>query len=333
MTSEDIPAGMKLVRAAGWNQTEADWGRFLNAASDGCFAAESEGLVCGTTASIIYDHQLAWIGMVLVSPDHRGRGIGTALLKKCLTYLDSQGPLTVKLDATPQGMPIYQQLGFDPEYEIERWEFSPPETGRCVRPCAPTGDELERRAPDAPGAAQEEGGELEIEDHMRNTAGSALDAILAVDQAVFGANRSELLLSLHHDAPELTATAWRRGTLAGYTLGRHGRYADQLGPWIGQDEEAAGEVFKSFLKHSARERLVVDCLKSNPLARSLLDTAGFKFCRPLTRMVRGSAHNVGRADPDYQQTLEARPPWPQGTFRAHKDHPGPLCAILGPEFG
>ncbi len=35
MTREDLGAGMELVRAAGWNQTAADWNRFLDARAEG----------------------------------------------------------------------------------------------------------------------------------------------------------------------------------------------------------------------------------------------------------------------------------------------------------
>lgn len=278
MTCEDIAAGMGLVRTAGWNQTEADWKRFLDIGPAGCFVAEAEGEVCGTAATIVYGNQLAWIGMVLVSPRQRGRGIGTDLLKVALGYLDSQGSLTIKLDATPQGRPIYERLGFEPEYEIERW---------TLVPCTDTAARW-----DPP---------------VEYSACSDLDGLLAMDQAVFGANRGGLLRSLDRDAPEFTAVIWDHDRVAGCTLGRQGLYADQLGPWMAQNEDIARRVLERFLSHSRRERVVADCLKSSPFARKLLRSAGFEFSRPLTRMVRGPNSSFGR--------------------------PELLCAILGPEFG
>ena len=35
MTMADIPAGMRLKEIAGWNQTAADWKRFLEASPKG----------------------------------------------------------------------------------------------------------------------------------------------------------------------------------------------------------------------------------------------------------------------------------------------------------
>jgi hypothetical protein len=36
MTVNDVPEAMQLKDAAGWNQTSADWARFLSANPEGC---------------------------------------------------------------------------------------------------------------------------------------------------------------------------------------------------------------------------------------------------------------------------------------------------------
>src|SRR2546422_9978611 len=121
MTEADIPGGMRLKELAGWNQTPSDWERFLRASPAGCSVAELDGRVCGTATTIVYEGRFAWIGMVLVDPECRGRGIGTRLLAKAIEHLDAARVPTLKLDATPQGRPIYAKLGFVSEYEVERW--------------------------------------------------------------------------------------------------------------------------------------------------------------------------------------------------------------------
>ena len=42
LTAADVALGRRLCAAAGWNQTEADWRRFLDLQPDGCFVAEWE---------------------------------------------------------------------------------------------------------------------------------------------------------------------------------------------------------------------------------------------------------------------------------------------------
>jgi GNAT superfamily N-acetyltransferase len=90
MAIEDISKAVRLSDIAGWNQRTADWERFLSADLKGCFAAECEGRIVGTSATIIYEGRFAWIGMVVVDPQHRGQGLGTLLLERAIQHLDLQ---------------------------------------------------------------------------------------------------------------------------------------------------------------------------------------------------------------------------------------------------
>ncbi len=260
MTRADIPAGMRLKEIAGWNQTPADWERFLRASPEGCFVAEADGRVVGTATTITYEGRFAWIGMVLVDPEYRSQGIGTRLLEKTIEHLDAQAVPTLKLDATPQGKPIYEKLGFVSEYEIERWM-------------------LKR----SPGAETTPGPRARPD----------LEGILQLDREVFGADRSELLRSLDREMPTFTLEVNLRGELAGYALGRQGSRADHLGPWMALDEASARNSLEEFLRRSARETVFVDSMKSNLFAIPLLRSRGFEYSRPLTRMYRGSNAHPG----------------------------------------
>ena len=58
------------------------------------------------------------------------RAEAIALLERAVRHLDERRVPSVKLDATPQGRPLYERMGFETEYEIERWllerEAEPP---------------------------------------------------------------------------------------------------------------------------------------------------------------------------------------------------------------
>jgi ribosomal protein S18 acetylase RimI-like enzyme len=272
MTSDDIPDAMRLKEIAGWNQTIADWRRFLSVGPQGCFVAEHDGRAIGTVTTIVYENRFAWIAQLLVDPEYRGRGIGTQLLEQAIGYLDSQNLACMKLDATPLGKPLYEKLGFATEYELERWM-------------------LKRRV-----------GEQAAQDKD-----TRIDAVLSLDREIFGADRSQLLRSLAEEAPEFALAARRNGAIVGYTFARHGALADQLGPWMANNEDVAAELLDEFLRRSGRELLFVDCMLNNPWALGLVKARGFEFSRPLTRMFRGTNKYPGQ--------------------------PELLCASLGPEFG
>jgi ribosomal protein S18 acetylase RimI-like enzyme len=255
MTKHDVSAGLRLNSLAGWNQTAADWHRFLDASPDGCFVAKIDDRVCGTATTISYQDRFAWIGMVLVDPDYRNCGVGTQLLRKTVEHLDQRGIPTMKLDATPQGQAIYAKMGFEVEYQIERWILK-----RTAKPanfhCPPlTEDELL--------------------------------SILARDRSVFGADRGHLLRSLHDETPKLTIGISQQSALQGYALGRRGAFADHLGPWVAENRATAEKLIDEFLTRSSRETVIADCLTGNPFAVELLRARQFVPVRPLTRMYRG----------------------------------------------
>src|SRR5256885_14028805 len=100
MNESDLPFADSLRELAGWNQTLVDWRRMLAlspssqsasvetcAPQSGCFVAEWEGVLVGTVTILCYGKELAWIGMLLVHPESRGRGIGQTLLHHCLDHL------------------------------------------------------------------------------------------------------------------------------------------------------------------------------------------------------------------------------------------------------
>jgi hypothetical protein len=167
----------------------------------------------------------------------------------------------MKLDATPQGQPLYRKFGFVGEYEVERWM-------------------LRREGDEKPG----EETPIEIEDQAQ------------LDREIFGADRSGLLRSLTEEAPDFTLVARQEGGIVGYTFGRRGALADHLGPWMASTEEVAAALLDEFLRRSGRELVFVDCVRRNPWAVSLVKARGFTFSRPLTRMFRGKNNHDGRPE-------------------------------------
>src|SRR5215472_4536227 len=119
--SADLAVAVELSTVAGWNQTEDDWRMLMELAPLGCFAVDCDGKLVATTTLLPYGQQLAWIGMVLTHPKYRHRGFARAPVAHALEAADLQGIKTVKLDATDQGQPVYEKLGFKTEGPIERW--------------------------------------------------------------------------------------------------------------------------------------------------------------------------------------------------------------------
>ena len=272
----DLPRADELRALAGWNQTLADWERSRSIEPEGCFAAEWNGTVTGTATVTCYGREMAWIGMVLVHPDYRRRGIGTALLKHAIDCLRARGIAPIKLDATPEGQPVYEALGFRPEWTIQRWEIP-----WLAAPIASTDSTAHRL--------------VSIE----------AAALLTADRTAFGADRSRLLGKLL-EASEVslwleTERKEARSAPAAYGMLRPGSKADYLGPAVAIDAESGLRLIEALLQEAAQTKanprpVFWDIPDPNRPAVALARRLGFRPQRVLTRMFLGENAQPGRPE-------------------------------------
>src|SRR5258706_15138439 len=118
MKPEDVPAGLRLCRVAGWNQRAEDWQALL---ANGFFrVAVRDATIVGSGGAVVYGRRLAWVAMILVDPEARRQGIATRLMQDVLARLGQVA--VVGLEATPQGAPVYGGLGFTDRGGFARME-------------------------------------------------------------------------------------------------------------------------------------------------------------------------------------------------------------------
>jgi GNAT superfamily N-acetyltransferase len=256
MCTTDIPVGMHLKEQAGWNQTEADWRRYLELEPDGCFVAECDGSPVGTLTTCIFG-PVAWIAMVLVDGRYRRQGVGTALMRHALEFLDIQGVRTVRLDATPLGQPLYEKFGFEIEYTLHRYEG--------VFASRPQSADLEPMRPEN------------------------MEDLLTLDRSVTGTDRRKLLLRLTSEFPENLKVIRESGCVAGFCISRPGTHAVQVGPCL------ATGLLGGVLLDAARvqyvgQRAFIDVPTGNQAATQWAEDAGLTIQRRVVRMHLGQAY-------------------------------------------
>ena len=256
MTAADVPLGMRLRHQAGFNQTEADWRRFLHLEPDGCFVAELDGQPVGTVTNCVFD-SVGWIAMLLVDERVRGRGIGTRLTEHALAYLDARGVASARLDATPRGRPIYEKLGFVAEYELARLEGSP-SGGRSHHLAATiTADQL--------------------------------DAVVELDREVTGTYRRRLIECLHREKPDAMHVVRAGDEVAGYLTFREGSNATQIGPGVALTDEAGRMLGDVAIQSCTGQRVYVDVPTDNRPAMQWAESKRLLVQRYFTRMRRGAS--------------------------------------------
>jgi GNAT superfamily N-acetyltransferase len=221
---------------------------------NGCFAAVKGGRLIGTTTTTTYGNELAWIGMVLVDPKEQRQGIATRLLNVALDYLNGKAA-TVKLDATAQGQPVYQRLGFEVESVLERWSGT--SNARNAR-SSKVWDE------------------------------DGIHEVLALDHLAFATDRSKLLKKLIDDpcVPPVLLRA-TDGTLSGYALARRGTNADYVGPVVAKSSQDIQPLLDEVLSKLPERRVYIDLNTECSASTTLLADRGFVKERDLVRMVKG----------------------------------------------
>lgn len=102
----DMPAAHALSVHLKWPHREEDWA-MVQRTSQG-FVAEQDGALVGV-AFVCHQGAYSSIGLVIVSDQHQGKGIGRQLMNLCL---DAAAPRTAILNATESGAPLYASMGF-----------------------------------------------------------------------------------------------------------------------------------------------------------------------------------------------------------------------------
>lgn len=273
MGGADIPAGLALCRASGWNQTAHDWQYFLTAAPHGALVAVEHAVVVGTVATMPYG-PFTWISMVLVDPAARGRGVGRVLLERGLALVRETD--AARLDATPAGEVLYRKLGFTAEYGL----------ARVVR---------HRGGAPAPGATSQAPG-------ARPFGPGDWPAILDLDARAFGASRARLLERLAGEAPEYAWVIAPGGRVAGYLFGRHGHLREHLGPLVADSGATAAQLLDACLASFPDRSFLLDVPDAQEAWSGTLARLGFAIERPFLRMWRGPRAAMGEASQVYAVT-------------------------------
>ncbi|WP_128377493.1 GNAT family N-acetyltransferase [Streptomyces cavernae] len=221
LTPRDLSACADLSQNRGWPREEHKWGLLLAAGKGYGIDDPAGGLVAACTLTSYGSPErpeLGAIGMVLVAERHARRGVGRRLMRHVIGEMGTT-PLT--LHATPNGRPLYEELGFKVigHAEMVRGHFKP----RGRKPEVAT----------RPATAED------------------LQAILRLDTEVFGTDRTHMITRLPAFADQLRV-AENDGQVIGYAAAWPNMTNQVVGPLIARDTEAAKALIVSLAAHTDR---------------------------------------------------------------------------------
>jgi ribosomal protein S18 acetylase RimI-like enzyme len=221
---------------------------------DGWFLASQDGTPVGLVGTTNYA-AFAYVGMMAVHPRAQRQGVGLALMRHLLAWLDKQRVPSVLLDASPAGQPLYEKLGFvayNPVYVFQR---------RGGSPCH-----------DRPPQVQA----VSVRD---------LDELVQYDADVFGAARGRVLHALLTTFPERAfMLRGEGGQMMGYVIAQESR----IGPWVMRRSHDAETLLRAALSLPYAGTVSVVVPEVNQEAVELLKRYGFETARVNRHMGRGS---------------------------------------------
>lgn len=221
LTLRDLTACADLSEDRGWPREEHKWGFLLTAGKGYGIDAPDGGLLsaCVVTEYGPQDRpELGAIGMVLVAERHARQGIGRRLMRH---VVDGMGPTPLTLHATPNGLPLYEELGFKVTGRAEMVQglFTPSGSTPPVVTRSATAEDL--------------------------------TTILRLDHEAFGADRTHIITRLPAFADQLRV-AEENGRIIGYAGAWPNMHTQVVGPLVARDTDTAKALVASLAAHTDR---------------------------------------------------------------------------------
>lgn len=263
-------AAAEVILAAAFHRSDTwhdDLRFYLQLQPDGYFGAYQNGILVGMVGATIYS-TYAYVGLMVVHPDYQHQGVGGALMRHLLAWLEQQKVSQVILDASNAGQPLYEKLGFVAFDEVTI---------------------LQRQGGFNPSA---------MPPNVHAISEGDLNRLVEGDTQAFGADRSRVLEGL------LRAYAGRAFMVqdnhrrpGGYLFAQSSR----IGPWVMQRPEHAQALLCAALSLPFQGDISVVVPEPNHAAIELLQDYEFKKVRVNRHMGRGS-----RATPEQNQKIFAK---------------------------
>ena len=254
MTAPDAEPAADLLRREGFGERHDFFVWALDRPTIALFVAEHEGRIVGTGVGSAHGHA-GWVGVIFVSPDLRGAGLGRQITRTVIDELEARGCATQILIASPLGRPIYEREGFTVLDRQIRFSIDglPPDEGPLdprIRPFAP--------------------------EHLTD--------VLALDRLVTGEDRGEVLRSVLSAATTFVSVT-ADGTVTGYLA----RAPWRGGALIAFDPDDAVRLLELRRRSTGVSgHAGAGVLAGNEVGRERLRAAGWLEEPGNVRMVRGT---------------------------------------------
>lgn len=245
-----------LSLAVEWPHRLEDWA-FMLSLGRGAVALDGDRMI-GTIMWWPCGGNRATLGMIIVTPERQGQGLGRRLMEGALAEI---GPRRILLNATKDGMPLYGKMGFE---EID----------------------LVQQHQGVPTLLSESTVNADIP--MRLAQPGDLDDIVELDAREAGALRKAILAALMQVGSGLLVQ--RDGRLLGYAICREFGRGHVIGPVVAADDVIARALIHAWIEKLGNSFIRADVRASSGLHDWLI-SRGLQKVDDVITMARGGSHD------------------------------------------
>ncbi len=222
------------------------------------------GKLIASAAIILYGEAFASIGMVIVHPDYKGRGIGKAITSSCMNSVSARTP--IMLIATEEGKPLYEKLGFRSVSYVSKYICNSYNADdHCVG----------------------------NENYMMNYEVGDLEKIIKIDGYAFGTNRKEFLKKRIMQSEQCIVVKDKEQSVLGYGLSIQTPENKIIGPIVAKNDEMAMRIVHDLAK-GHNDKLRIDVLEGKKGFMKVLEITGFKKVNTPPIMMKNSGQLLKR---------------------------------------
>ncbi|HEE9031382.1 GNAT family N-acetyltransferase [Bacillus cereus] len=257
LREEQIGDIVSLSSYIGWDYNREEIETIFNAGIVYGVWNEKEELIA-SAAIILYGEALASIGMVIVHPDYKGRGIGKMITDSCIKSVLAHTP--IMLIATDEGKPLYEKLGFREVSYVSKYICnSYNANNHCI----------------------------ENEDYMMNYEECDLEKIIKIDENAFGTNRKVFLKKRIMQSEQCNVVKDKEQNVLGYGLSIQMPENKIIGPVVAKNNAMAMRIVHDLARgHNGKLRMDVPEGKNDFMKE--LEIAGFKKVNTPPIMMKNS---------------------------------------------
>lgn len=277
LTRDELDVVLSWAVDAGWNPGLHDADALWAADPDALWGVEVDGMLVGAGATVRRGSRAGGVGLLLVEPSHRSRGIGSLtfpfLVDGALSRLEAGAGLV--LDCPESYQDFCERFGFVPVRRVAR------STAVAT---------LGRRGP--------------YTGQLRALAQLPFDRVVAYDAKFSGGERPDFLRAWMTPKGGLGLGAYEAGWLIGMAILRPAHDGYRIGPFYAESRDIAEDLFVALSGTVVGQKLVLDVPLEDPDIVAFASSKGFTLAAQAVHMQLGQVVEGPREQVYGESTLE-----------------------------